>query len=388
MQIGLSTTRSKFCLPMKPGDPALNSKLNSSLRESSSKDDKYVATIESQVGLGLVAVAKVLEKLIKEEKPPNDIKTQILPAQLNSTVRKIVKNSKLGKWLYGKDFAEKFKEATSHFRTGKERRLRGSAKKPNGSLDFRAMHHKGKMKEQQVDRKSYRLYKQRSLINLKEFAYEISADASGTGWGTVRGSNKSHGFWSADKAQKHINFLELLAVFYGLKCFCNEASGCHILLRVHNLTAIAYINKMGGIQIEDLNNQAGKYRNETEYALSNEGFYLFVADFGQPDIDIFATNINTKCKNYISWFRDPGAISTDAFTSNWSQFYGFYVFPPSSIMGRVLNKIIRDKDVGMVVVPFWPNQPWCSVFLRLSTSKPLILGPDKNLLLSSLTSRH
>ncbi|KAF2882991.1 hypothetical protein ILUMI_23219 [Ignelater luminosus] len=43
-------------------------------------------------------------------------------AQLNSMVRKFVKNSKPDKWLSGKDFAKKLKEAKSHFCTGKEMR--------------------------------------------------------------------------------------------------------------------------------------------------------------------------------------------------------------------------------------------------------------------------
>ncbi|KAF2905125.1 hypothetical protein ILUMI_01052, partial [Ignelater luminosus] len=81
-------------------------------------------------------------------------------AQLNSTVRKILKNNKPDKWLCGKDFAKIFKEAKFYFRTGKEisasastirwydgpstsTGLQGSAKKPNGCLDFRVMHRKG-----------------------------------------------------------------------------------------------------------------------------------------------------------------------------------------------------------------------------------------------------
>ncbi len=43
----------------------------------------------------------------------------------------------------------------------------------------------------------------------------------------------------------HINELELLALFYGLKSFIT-IKNINILCRVDNSTAIAYINRFGG----------------------------------------------------------------------------------------------------------------------------------------------
>ncbi|KAF2905687.1 hypothetical protein ILUMI_00486 [Ignelater luminosus] len=214
---------------------ALNPELNSSFSKTSRNEDKYVATIQSQAGLGLAAVAKVLEKLINE---------LIMPSTSSG--------------------------------------LRGSSKKPNGTLNVRATYHKGKMKEQQVDRKSY-LHTSRC---------------------------------STRKVTRHS----------------------------YNVTAIAYINKIGGIQIKNLDklsreiwkwcgerkiylralyilskeNTTDKESRqspvEIEYVLSNKAFELIVALFGQPDIDIFATDTNAKCKNYISWFIEQSAMSTDVQT--------------------------------------------------------------------------
>ena len=45
----------------------------------------------------------------------------------------------------------------------------------------------------------------------------------------------------------HINSLELLAAFLCLKSFCKNKSGIHVLLRWDNSTAVAYINKKGGM---------------------------------------------------------------------------------------------------------------------------------------------
>lgn len=123
-----------------------------------------------------------------------------------------------------------------------------------------------------------------------------------------------------------------------------------MLLRVYNTTAIAYINKMGGIQFQVLNKLAKEIwtwceeRNiwifasyissrdnfeadfesrrlepETEYALSSSAFREIEDSFGRPAIDLFATRTNAKCVRYVSWSRDPGSIAVDAFTLDWNE---------------------------------------------------------------------
>lgn len=56
-----------------------------------------------------------------------------------------------------------------------------------------------------------------SIAN-REFRLVIFSDASLTGWGIFCGDNKSHGFWNEAERLHHINYLELLAAFFGLKC--------------------------------------------------------------------------------------------------------------------------------------------------------------------------
>lgn len=74
----------------------------------------------------------------------------------------------------------------------------------------------------------------------------IFSDASLIGWGVSCGGSKTHGHWSASEKLHHINYLELLAAFFGLKCFAKDLREYNILLRIDNTIAIAYINRMGG----------------------------------------------------------------------------------------------------------------------------------------------
>ena len=89
-----------------------------------------------------------------------------------------------------------------------------------------------------------------------EYKIEIFSDASQSGWGTCCKDESSHGFWNMKDRKNHINYLELLSAFFGLKCFATHLENCSILLRIDNTTAIAYITRMGGIQKRNLSTLA------------------------------------------------------------------------------------------------------------------------------------
>lgn len=89
----------------------------------------------------------------------------------------------------------------------------------------------------------------KNKIRSSNFDIEIFSDASRTGWGAVCGNEKANGFWSANEKNKHINYLEIKAAFLGLKHFASSAFDKQILLRI-DITALAYLNKMGGHQTQ------------------------------------------------------------------------------------------------------------------------------------------
>lgn len=259
----------------------------------------------------------------------------------------------------------------------------------------------------------------KNYINLgNSYRIQIFSDASLTGWGAVCGNKKIHGHWSETQRLRHINILELQAAFLGLCHFAKCLNKCEILLRLDNTTAIAYINRMGGVKNRELNNlarnlwqwcerkelwvfatyissidnfeadrESRKLKIETEWELANYAFDEIVKKFGYPDIDLFASYRNKKCKKYISWTKDSQAITVDSFTVSWSDYF-FYAFPPFSLILRVLRKIQDEGAEGIVVVPNWPSQPWFPLFNSMSSSDPLLLEPDYNLLFSSNREPH
>ncbi|KAL7306804.1 hypothetical protein TKK_0001165 [Trichogramma kaykai] len=56
------------------------------------------------------------------------------------------------------------------------------------------------------------------------YELEIYSDASLTGWGAVCNGEKAHGHWSTLERELHINQLELIAAFFGLRAFAKDSN--------------------------------------------------------------------------------------------------------------------------------------------------------------------
>ncbi|XP_039305579.1 uncharacterized protein LOC120357864 [Solenopsis invicta] len=126
------------------------------------------------------------------------------------------------------------------------------------ALIFNGVNYEGKMLIS-VGIKTDLLWWERNLpkafANFKNTSLDkvIFTDASTSGWGAVLENKEIHGFWTKKEKREHINLLELKAIWLALQSFEAEIKNCHILLRVDNTTAIAYINKMGGIKYQRFN---------------------------------------------------------------------------------------------------------------------------------------
>ena len=101
--------------------------------------------------------------------------------------------------------------------------------------------------------------------------------------------------------------------------------------------------------------------------------------WGPFQVDLFASRLNFKVPDYVSWRPDPGAMFTNAFFMSWGPYY-FYAFPPFSLITLCLQKIGEDQSSGVLLVPLWPTQPWFPVLLRSLVDHPRFLPQPRNLL--------
>ncbi len=184
----------------------------------------------------------------------------------------------------------------------------------------------------------------------------------------------------------------------------------HVKLKLDNTTAVAYIAHMGGIKSEDCNSLAQQlwswcidrsiwvsaahlpgaqntvadkksreFQDETEWMLNKKVFSKLWKYFDTPEIDLFASRLNSQFPRYVSWKPDPDAEAVDALSINWESLK-FYAFPPFCMVGRCLRKINADKAEGIVVVPKWPSQSWFPQMLNMLVQEPLRLPKSSTLL--------
>lgn len=245
-------------------------------------------------------------------------------------------------------------------------------------------------------------------IDLPPFDHEIYTDASKTGWGAVFSNKKLSGHWDFVE-DVHINVLEMQAILNTITKFTKYIKNSHIKVYCDNVTAVSTINKMGTSHSTNCNKLGqliweycienciwitstfipGKenieadalsrklYKN-AEAMLNRELFNEGIKQLNfMPDLDCFASPSNAQIDRFVCRFPKKNSFATDAFTVDWSK-YKCYLFPPFSLIGRVLQKIRRDKPRRvLMVVPRWPTQAWYPMLERLMIQPPFNIKPQK-----------
>lgn len=235
------------------------------------------------------------------------------------------------------------------------------------------------------------------------------------GWGAWYDSVYVNGFWSESEKELHINFLELKAIWLALLALASSLENVHLAIKCDNSTAVAYINNLGGIKSNNLNELSKQIwfwcrerdiflsafhipgkdniqadllsrisNNRTEWSLNQEIFDSLHSKFNLQ-IDLFASRFNNKLDRFVSWGPDRCAFAANAFSLDWGHLnMNIYAFPPFSVIDRVLDKVIREKPNMLLIAPYWPTQAWFPTLLDLAKSPPIRLPVHQNLVLSSL----
>lgn len=247
--------------------------------------------------------------------------------------------------------------------------------------------------------------------------FTLTADASNIGWGAFTGERKVQCKWSDSQLDVHINGKELLAIFLGLRNICIDKQDCLIHIKTDNTTAMAHVNKMGGVKSEMCNfiackiwewceqkniwlyathipgqdnaladSLSRKFSSSVEWELNEALFLQIVQEFGVPSVDLFASRHNTKVEKYCAWISDEYCWRTDAFSFEWTGEF-FYIFPPFRLAGRCWRKITIDKSKAILVVPTWPNQHWFASILKTARRTLFFKGKQGNVIIPDLQRR-
>lgn len=135
---------------------------------------------------------------------------------------------------------------------------------------------------------------------------------------------------------------------------------------------------LSAVHIAGKNNVTADYlsrsfSDSTECKLNEYVFKDICEALFYPDIDLFASRLNKQIDSYVSWFFDPMAVTSDAFSISWTDFNP-YIFPPFSLIGRILQKLEEDKvRKAVLIVPKWVTQSWYRKLLERLTGNPIRL---------------
>ena len=177
-----------------------------------------------------------------------------------------------------------------------------------------------------------------------------------------------------------------------------------IRLLMDNVSAVYYINKMGGTKspvlaqlaidlwqwpqpqfsVEGSSHSRGvecqsrsgvtNLARPQRWQLSRVVFNRINQTWGPLELDLFASRLSAQLSRFVSWRPDPGAEAFDAFSLDWSKVRG-YAFPPFALVGRCLRQVLAQGVPSLVLVV-----PWYPLLLDLCVANPLLIPSFSGLL--------
>ena len=102
---------------------------------------------------------------------------------------------------------------------------------------------------------------------------------------------------------------------------------------------------------------------------------------GPVQIDLTASSSNYKVETSISPYPDPIAIGHNALAWDWNLWHQIYIFPPKWLIPLVITKLQTYKGHGLIILPWYPAEPWfpyilnrCTKHWNLTLSDPMRNG--------------
>ena len=113
----------------------------------------------------------------------------------------------------------------------------------------------------------------------------------------------------------------------------------------------------------------------TEWALSKETFRAISRAHPDMEVDLFATRDNRQLPLFVSPFQDPKAIATDAFRVDWNRWRSVYLYPPTCLILKALDKLRSFRGKAVMIAPFWPTSPFFMPLKSLARRATPIRSP-------------
>ena len=246
----------------------------------------------------------------------------------------------------------------------------------------------------------------------------VYTDASAAGWGAVLDTLSVTAPWSPEQATWSSNRRELQAILEAVNHWQDQLTRHVLLVASDNTTAIAYVNRQGGLHSRELYRIANALfrvcvQNQihirarhiqgkinlvpdmlsrpdrifpAEWTLDSQVLQTVFDRWGTPMADVFATSLNHRLPVYYSPVPDNGAAAVDGMSQLWDRKL-LYAFPPFGLLPKVMAKAQATPHLAMILIaPDWPRSAWYQTLRQLSVES-LVLPEQENLLVQPHTGQ-
>ena len=108
---------------------------------------------------------------------------------------------------------------------------------------------------------------------------------------------------------------------------------------------------IAGVENTEADKESQLCNDCTEWALKREIFTQITTHWGIPEIDLFASRLNTQPPRFVSWKPDAASCFVDAFIASCYSLY-IYAFPPFCQIHRCLQKTLEEQvPQGIMIIP-------------------------------------
>ncbi|XP_069102077.1 uncharacterized protein [Argopecten irradians] len=103
-----------------------------------------------------------------------------------------------------------------------------------------------------------------------------------------------------------------------------------------------------------------KTADSDDWYIRNSVFIELNEKWGEFTVDRFANDNNAKCEVFNSRWWCPGTAGIDGLGQVWAGQNNWLV-PPPALIPKVVDKMMDEKAMGTLVVPYWTSAPFWPV---------------------------
>ena len=101
--------------------------------------------------------------------------------------------------------------------------------------------------------------------------------------------------------------------------------------------------------------------------------------FGQPSVDLFASQENNQCPLFFSLHDRNPPLGVDALAHHWPHTL-LYAFPPIALISPTLARVQAEGHTMILIAPNWPAKHWLAEITQLLWQEPWSLPVRRDLL--------